>query len=651
MPRVEFIPSVGENPIQGFGANTGAAACAINSKLWHGDLRAFQCPRESCKDEFDYDIKTLYSSCECACLAWDTVVSIADCHCDFIVWSGDGKPQIATNAELCQGESCDLGVPCPTVAPTVTVEECLDTSEECEAGCNDTYDACVEAAYSGCDEASVDALKAAYYACIDARDCGDPDRDCDSYRREWVAAKLELSDCKRCQAEEIAACKEAKEACVNACPDDACREKQCAYYVYRYINKYGQPSAPSPISSMVDLVDGAEISGIPLPAENCITEVEIFALIAGDKRGLEQQITNNSAFISQGIFPIGGTLSVPLTPHGLELDSWDYYPPPADLQGITCTDYGLAGFTDKCVWYTEPNQVHAWNRKKCLDHKVKALKYWNDALYVFTEAWIYRMQLNAGEGGYDFGRPFRYGDKPLPLIGDSRSVSVGQAGIFYPSTMGGVLVNNNQAKVITARFAKDDWLCINPKTMQTAVFDYGVGMFTDVASYMMEFGDGTYDTQGELYQLPFKPDAVYTDNQGILNYSIGTKWYKWDSCYTPKEPCDDAPISLSECCCPYIWEGVPLFFDTQAKLQDGFIEFQPGTGDVRLEIFEPKCTEKILFEETFNEGSEQCRKNRCHRKYFTFPLCEIEDQIAIRLTGCAHVRRVVLGSSRKALAG
>ena len=653
MARIEFTPSLGENPIQGFGANTGAASCAVNSKFWHGDLRPFQCPTETCKDrDIEETIKTMYSTCECACISWDVVVDIADCHCDFVVWTGDGKPQIAKGDELCNGESCDLGVPCPDAPPEATTEPCIDTSAECAEGCESAFTVCEEAAYAACDETAVQALRDALDACLKTQQCNDPSIDCDQTRRDYMAAKLALNDCKACAKEAAELCKEAKAECEESCPEEDCCDKQCGYYLYRYVNKYGQVGAPSPISGMVELSDTVDISGIPQPADGCITEVEIFALIAGDKKGLEQKIQNNSAFISQGVFPIGGTLTVPLTGNGLELDSWDYYPPPEDLQGVVCTDYGMAGFTDKCVWYTEANQIHAWNKKKCLDHKVKALKFHNGSLYALTDSWLYRMNLTAGNGDYDFSTPFRYGDRPLPLIGDSRSVSVGQSGIFYPSTMGGVLANNSQAQVITSRFAKDDWLSINPKTMQTEMFDYGVGMFTDMASYMYEFGDGTFgEASGQLYQLPFKPDATYVDNSGTLNYSVGNKWYKWDACYTPKEPCTDTPISLTDCCCPYTWQSEPLLFDTQTKLQDGFIEFVAGTGDVKVEIFEEGCTNKTYFEETFNSASEQCRKNRCHRKYFQWPVCEVQDQLTIRLTGCAHVRRVVLGSSRSALKG
>ncbi len=660
MPRIVIKPNQGENPIAGWGNDAGWAACAINTKFWHGLLQPFQCPKLHCCR--DFDIKTLYSLDECDCIAWDTEVSIADCFCDFIFWTDDGKPQISTHEELCEGESCDLGVPCPTNAPTVKFAKCVDERAPCIDACDTAYDKCKAAAVAACDElqAEVDALREAYGECLRLKDCPeegeDPPDDCGDARKEWQEKQNELNRCLRCQQDDLRACRETRDRCKDACPEESCCDKQCVQFVYRYVNKYGQPGAPSKPSTIQEIAlnstDTISISGIERPPGNhCITHVEIFMTIAGNKTGLENPVKPNSGFMSMGVYSFAESFDMELGEPGLELDSWNYFPPPENLEGIQCTDMGLVGFEGKNIWYTEPNQPHAWSKKKCLDHTVKGLKYWNGILFAATDSWLYRMNLSQDEGSYEFSAPFRYGERPMPLLSDQRGMSAGQAGVFYPSVMGGVLATEGSARYITSKFGKDDWMGLNPKTMQTAVFDYGVGFFSCNASYVYEWGDGTFgELEGHLYQLPFKPNAVYTDKNGILNYAVGNKWYRWDACYRYRNPCDDCETISIECC-PYKWEGEEVVFDTQARLTAGFIEFVPGTGDVTLEIFEEDYFEEPIYKKTFNEGTERCRKNRLFRKYFRLPSCRVEDQIFIRLTGCAHVRQVVLGTSRSALHG
>lgn len=659
MPRIVFEPNKGEFPIAGWSRDAGYAKCAINTKFWHGLLQPHQCPSCHCKKYFD--ILTMYPLDECPCLAWDTVVDVADCFCNFIFWTGDGKPQISTHKEICEGIHCNLGIPCPTKPLVVEFDECVDEHTPCIEACDKAYDECIAAAKSGCDDLkkAMEDAKKKYDDCLKSQACWDGTGEkpnCDELYKAYVEALKKYNECLQCIQDEIDKCGEIRDKCKEDCPPEGCCDSQCVYFLYRYVNKYGQVGVPSKPSDMKKIafneVESVKVSGIPEPDDGyCISQVEIFMAVAGNKTGLESPVVHNSDFMSLGVFDLADSIDVPLGELGLALDSFDYFPPPENLEGIECTDMGLAGFEGKNIWFTEPNQPHAWSRKKCLDHEVKGIKYWNGILFAATDSWLYRMNLVRTEGDYDFSDPFRYGDRPLPMLSDQRGMSSGQAGVFYPSVMGGVLANDSLARYITSKFGKDDWMSLNPKSMKTAVFDYGVGFFSCNASYVYEWGDGSFgELEGHLYQLPFTPDAVHVDKNGILNYAIGSRWCKWDACYSFKNPCEDCePIPIE--CCPYTWEGEPLVFDTQARLTAGFIEFVPSTGDVKIELFKADCLDEPFYVKTFNEGTERCRKNRCFRKYFRLPACNIDDQIYIRLKGCAHVRRVVLATSRRALAG
>jgi hypothetical protein len=393
------------------------------------------------------------------------------------------------------------------------------------------------------------------------------------------------------------------------------------------------------------------LSGISIPsAEYCITGIEIFQLVAGNKTGLEKQVENNSGWLSLGTYPVQSTLVIAIGETGLALDSWHYYPPPVDLSDVVCTEYGLVGFSGKNIWYTESNQINAWSRFKCIDHEIKALRYYRGALYALTDTYIYQLKLVQTESGYDFSIPYRYGDKPFPLMGDTRSVSIGQSGIFFQSVTGGVLITDSSARVITNKFAKDDWLALNPSTMKTVMFDYGIGLFSSQASYIYEFGDQSYSSEptGHLYQVPIKPDAVLLDKNGILNYSENNQWFKWDNCYTLRqEPCSD--YEKGSCCCEYLWRSKPYHVVNKIRLTRGMIEFAPGTGNVHLAIYKRDCYDKALFEFTYNESTDQCRDSVCYRKYFNLPSCIVTGQFVVELRGCAHVSGVYLATSRSEL--
>jgi len=546
MLRLEIIPTKGEYPIAGNGQGKDFALKAINTKFWHGLLEPHECPQLYCSTNDGSTIKTMHHSKECECRHFDKHLDIAECFCDMIFWTGDGKPKFSTKSGFCFNLHCTLGVPCPTGQPT--------------AG--------------------------------------------------------------------------------------GVSPQQCSSVVYRYVNAFGHVGTPSRPTAG----GGSVISGIEMPPpEYCISGVEIFILLSGTRTGLENNLSNSSGYMSAGIYPLEETVSFDISELGLELDSMTYYPPPENLQGMQCHEYGLVGFEGQNIWFTEANIVNAWNGKMCLDIDIKCIEYWNGSLFVFTDEWILRLDLKTTENGYTFTPPFKFGERPFPIIGRP---SKGQSGIFFASVMGGVVVNHDTAKVITSKFGKDDWLalCHDCESSYSAITDYGIGIFTKNSSYMFEFGDGSFlEPTGELYQLPFIADYASTDQNGILNYSVKDKWYKWDNCYTCKTASDNC--TTLDTCCHYLWESYNKIFDTKERLTAGFIEFEEGTGDINLKILDCGCGDKVIFERTFNESTTQCRSSKCFRKYFRLKGCKINSQIKIILEGCGKVRRVVLGTSRSSLRG
>ena len=97
------------------------ADAVTDAKLWDGTIRNFPCPTIHC--EIGQSIQSITPIPDCPCLTWPTKVDIV-IDCDLVYFTGDGKPQIATFSDLCQGKSCGWCVPCPKSAPKAVFTVC-----------------------------------------------------------------------------------------------------------------------------------------------------------------------------------------------------------------------------------------------------------------------------------------------------------------------------------------------------------------------------------------------------------------------------------------------------------------------------------------------------------------------------------------------
>ena len=83
--------------------------CAKNAQLHDGSLRPYPCPEVVC--EHDFEPCTIYSSKECECIALPQEALFDENH-DFTFWAQEGHC-VKKSACFCDGETCDVGIPCP----------------------------------------------------------------------------------------------------------------------------------------------------------------------------------------------------------------------------------------------------------------------------------------------------------------------------------------------------------------------------------------------------------------------------------------------------------------------------------------------------------------------------------------------------------
>lgn len=125
----------GTLPSQSDGRQVNRWAVRSHNVRRHVDyLRAMPKPRLVC--EVGADIRTIYETKECDCITWDTCVDIAEIPCrnpddeHQVMWTGDGRPYMGTESELCAGERCAPGPPCPVFPVNFSAPGCTDP------GCN-----------------------------------------------------------------------------------------------------------------------------------------------------------------------------------------------------------------------------------------------------------------------------------------------------------------------------------------------------------------------------------------------------------------------------------------------------------------------------------------------------------------------------------
>lgn len=236
-------------------------------------------------------------------------------------------------------------------------------------------------------------------------------------------------------------------------------------YVYTYVGKLGEESAPSPPSDYLIVAhDGAtvEVSGLIVDAgASTGREIEYIRIYrsAVDSNG-------NATFYFDGQIPVSSNTYTD-TVNGSSLQDaiptigWD--DPRADMQGLGLTAYGIAyGFSGNIICFSEPFIPYAWPRDYELttDFPIVAIGAYDNFIIVGTEGKPVMLT------GID---PANLSQMELPIIEacvSARSmVSMGHCAI-YASPNGLVMSAAGSAVLATQNIiTKREWDTINPSSI------------------------------------------------------------------------------------------------------------------------------------------------------------------------------------------
>lgn len=340
--------------------------------------------------------------------------------------------------------------------------------------------------------------------------------------------------------------------------EECSREADARSYVYTYVNKWGEESAPSPASNIVRVNDGTTVlvSGIANPPEGYgITHVILYRSATGfrEANGREQKFLSAYLFLDMLEVPLESdtyedkTLGLYL---GAALETQDDRPPPF-LSGVVSIrdQIRLAGWHKNRVYLSANLMPHNWpaSNDLTLDHTIIHMAELDQRLFVTTDSHPYIIDVSKCDDTKC--TPVVSVETALPDIGCKKAngAVITPHGLFYASPIGIILLMaNGDWHVVTAKwFGEEEWRKLMPDTITMAYYEGYLFFSTDMATFLLDINGKPYDnnTAGELVTLSDKPIACMTTNTNALVFLQDDELLVWSGGNTPRE---------------YVWCSRPL---------------------------------------------------------------------------------------------
>tara|TARA_R110002012_G_scaffold315261_1_gene528895 strand:+ start:9076 stop:10821 length:1746 start_codon:yes stop_codon:yes gene_type:complete len=236
---------------------------------------------------------------------------------------------------------------------------------------------------------------------------------------------------------------------------------QSRVYAYTFVTDFGEESAPSPASALIDWQPGdtVTLSGFEAaPAGREITKQRIYRSQTGSSGTFLYLIAERTAAATDYVDTID------VDDFQEVLPSTDWNEPPDGLSGLVSMPNGMmAGFVGRDVYFCEPWRPHAWPEKYILtcDSDVIGLGAIGSVLVVMTAAHPYIMM-----GAHPDSMQSQKLEANLPCINSRGIVDLGFA-VCYPSNEGLVAVGADGSINLSTRqlFSREEWLSLSPTTI------------------------------------------------------------------------------------------------------------------------------------------------------------------------------------------
>ena len=253
-------------------------------------------------------------------------------------------------------------------------------------------------------------------------------------------------------------------------------DTQSRTYVYTYVTDFGEETAPSPASTIIDWKPGQTVtlSGFAMPvAGRHITKQRVYRSQTGSSGTYLYFIAERAASAANYV----DTIAVDTFQEALPSAGWDE--PPPDLAGLTVMPNGMmAAFVGRSIYFCEPWRPHVWPQKYIMncDSDVVSLGSIGNVLIVMTKAHPYVMT-----GSHPDSMQSQKLEANFPCINPRGVVDLGFS-ICYPSNDGLIAVGADGSVNLVTRelFRPHDWLKLSPSTTIGAQYSGAYAMFYDV---------------------------------------------------------------------------------------------------------------------------------------------------------------------------
>ena len=297
-------------------------------------------------------------------------------------------------------------------------------------------------------------------------------------------------------------------------------------YVYTYVSDYGEESAPSAPSSLVDYYDGQQKT-ITIPSD-----LGSGFAIASAKKRIYRIATGTSAseylFVAEVTYAttsftdttVDVQLSEPLT-------TTNHLPPPNDdltvnpsgpLKSLVQHPQGfLVGHTGRTLCFSEPYLPHAWNPNNqiTVPSDIIGLCAFSQGILVATKRRPYLLSGNA-PSSMDIV-PF---ENEQACTSDRSIVEVG-GGVIFASHDGLVAVSGGQAVLITEKhFDRETWARFYPSSIHAYCLDTRyIGFYTS-SDNLIQGGFVYETTTGRFSELTDYAQAGFVDPEDDILYLV-----------------------------------------------------------------------------------------------------------------------------------
>lgn len=241
-------------------------------------------------------------------------------------------------------------------------------------------------------------------------------------------------------------------------------------YVYTFVSDYGEEGAPSPPSDVTSgsvgiwNITGMQTS-VPDSSSRNVTKKRIYRTVPGNTATLFFFV----AEIGVGEANYADAAADDVIALNSTLESASFQPPPATLEGFVVMPNGyLVGWVGRRLLFSEPFRPHAWppEYEIGVEFDIVGLAVWGNTLIVGTKSNPY-----VGMGTSPAAFTTQKTDAIMPCL-SRRGMVATDAGVYYPSINGLVLVNSPTPQIVTQDLlTKEEWLRrYNPKEIFAASY-------------------------------------------------------------------------------------------------------------------------------------------------------------------------------------